>query len=372
MTRERWVGLFCIVGIALLVLLTFMVDDEGHFWQNEGRQFKVLLPDTAQIGVGSLVRQSGLKAGRVDSTDIVEVNGTYEVEVTFTMDYPFRVREDSKASLEMASLLQGMFLSVSPGTPAKPELAAGGLVQRGESKDIMATVSKLGDTLESLKDGGLGQMALGKDGYEKIGKVLDTLAEDGGLGKWILGEKAQENLEPTIDELRKTVKNIRTGTEGDSIVARLLHDGDLGKRFDGIVVDLREGMKGIRSFAEDIAEGKGTIARLASDEALGAKLDGIVTDLRDVAADLRAGKSVLARLVSDEEMGAQVSSAIASFSSFADGLASGEGTIARLINDPELYIEAKRLISQAREAVEDAREAAPISAFTSVLFGAVQ
>ncbi len=41
-------------------------------------------------------------------------------------------------------------------------------------------------------------------------------------------------------------------------------------------------------------------------------------------------------------------------------------------SDPELYVEAKRLITQAREAVEDAREAAPISSFSSILFGAVQ
>jgi phospholipid/cholesterol/gamma-HCH transport system substrate-binding protein len=373
MTKERWVGGFFFLGIFLLGLLTFMVDDEGHIWGADGTQYKVLLPNTAQIGVGSLVRQSGLKAGRIDATEIVPVGEDhYEVQVTFSILPPFKVREDSMATLEMATLLQGMYLSVTPGTPNKDILKANSLVTRGQSSDLMSTVAKIGETLEGLKDGGLGRMALGKDGYEKIGKILDTLAEDGGLGKWILGKDAQKNLDPTIAELRKTVANVRKGTENEGIIARLLNDEKMGKQFEGIVTDVREGVGSLRTFAGDIAKGKGVIARLTSDEELGKKVADIVTDVRGVAADLRKNESVLARLVSDGQMGSQFSSAIGSFSTFADGLATGEGTIARLINDPELYVEAKRLLSQAREAVEDAREAAPISSFTSVLFGAVQ
>jgi len=193
MTKERWVGLFFFVGLFLLGLLTFMVDDEGHIWTKKGKQYKTLLPNTAQIGVGSLVRQAGLKAGRIDKTEVVDVDGEhYEVEVTFTILKPFEVKTDSVATLEMATLLQGMYLSVTPGSVGADVLPEGSLVARGTSSDLMSTVAKLGDTLEGLKDGGLGRMALGKEGFEKIGKILDTLAEDGGLGKWILGKDAQE------------------------------------------------------------------------------------------------------------------------------------------------------------------------------------
>ena len=49
-----------------------------------------------------------------------------------------------------------------------------------------------------------------------------------------------------------------------------------------------------------------------------------------------------------------------------------EGTIAKLVNDPALYDEARKLFRSLGEAVEDAREQAPISAFSSVVFGAFQ
>ncbi len=80
---------------------------------------------------------------------------------------------------------------------------------------------------------------------------------------------------------------------------------------------------------------------------------------------------MLARLISDEEMGNQLKTTIASMATFTEGLAKGEGTIARLINDPDLYVQLKKFVTQAGEAVEDAREAAPISAFTGILFSGV-
>lgn len=372
-SRERWVGLFFFVGLGLLSYLTFLIDDEGHIFRGQyDRQYRVRLPDTAQIGAGSLVRMGGLKAGKVDKTEIVPVGDHYEVELTFSISPPFVVKEDSEARLEMATLLQGMYLSVTMGTPSAPELKPGSLVKTGKSADLMATVAKISDVLERLGDGGLGQMLLGKSGYEKIGKVLDTLAQEGGLGRWVLGEDAQRHLEPAIAELRKAADNIRKGTEGKGTIARLLHDEALGEKLDGIVAELRDAMKGIRKFASDISEGKGVIARLASDEALGEKLDSIISDLRNVAADLRGGKSLLARLISDEKMGQELGEAVSALNKFASDLSKGEGTIARLVSDPQLYVEAQKLLFQAREAVEDAREAAPISSFASILFGAIQ
>jgi phospholipid/cholesterol/gamma-HCH transport system substrate-binding protein len=381
MTRQRWVGLFFFVGLAFLAGLSVFVDDESHLFKRYGLRYRTIMPEIGSVGEGSIVRMagSGIRIGRVDKVGLKEVGGEYRFEIFFSIKeeaegLEVALKEDSTARLAMTTLLQGMHLEVTPGSPGAPTAEEGALIASEESADLMSTFSKLGDVMDGLGDGGLGKMLLGNEGLEKVGKVLDRVAQDGGLGKWVLGEKAHENLEPTLAELRKAVENVRKGTDLESggTVARLLHDEEMGSKFDGIVTDLREGVKGVRKFSEDISEGKGTLARLASDEELGEKVDGIVTDFRAVAADLRGGKSLLARLISDEEMGEDLKTTIANISRFAEGLGSGEGTISRLVNDPELYVEAKRLVTQAREAVEDAREAAPISAFTSILFGALQ
>ncbi len=389
MNRYVWVGLFFFVGVFLLIVLSMMVDDEGHVFKGGyNRRYFTVMKKIGSVGKGSLVRMAGtgIRVGRVDgveltkTTDPVDGRPRFEFKLHFSVKDEVNgldttIREDSVAKLAMTTLLQGMHLEITPGTPGdKPLAGRHDEVRSLETGSLMESLANLGDTFKDLGDGGLGRMLLGKDGLKKVDNILGQVDQDGGLGKWILGDKAQEDLGPAITDLRKTLENVRKGTEleGKGAVARLLHDEKLGENLDATVTDLRESMKGVRKFATDISEGKGTIARLASDEKLGESVDSMITDLRAVAADLRGGKSMLARLVSDEEMGKQFKDTIANISTFADGLAKGEGTLARLINDPELYVEAKRLVTQAAEAVEDAREAAPISAFTSILFGALQ
>jgi phospholipid/cholesterol/gamma-HCH transport system substrate-binding protein len=377
MSREKWVGLFFFVGLVLLALLSFVIDDEGKLFSGGyKKRYFALLDNVGQVSKGSIVRMAGtgVQIGRVDEIELwpLKEENRYTLKMHFSIKDDFKIAKDSEVQLAMTTLLQGMHLEITPGSPGADELDPGSEVAVGKAADLMGTVAALGDTLEKLGDGGLGKMLLGSKGMEDVGEILGNLASDGGLGKWVLGKEAQGKLDPALDDLRKAAENVRKGTEGKGTLARILHDEELGSNVDAIVADLRETMKGVRTFAADISEGKGVIARLAQDEELGKKLDEVVTDVRDVMADIRGGKSALSRIISDEDLGTQLGRAVKSLADFAENLATGEGTIARLVNDPELFTEAKRLIFQAREAVEDAREAAPISAFSSVLFGAVQ
>ncbi len=379
MTKEIWVGLFFILGIVIAASLTFMIDDEGHLWtKGYTLRYNIQMDSVGQVNEGSIVRLAGtgIKIGRVDKISPVPnaKSDGYDLKLSLSLKEQFKPKVDSEARLAMTTLLQGMHVEISLGSPGAEPLEQGKFITVVKSKSLMDSIASIGDVVEKLPDGGLGRMLLGVEGLERVGKVLQQLSSDGGLGKWILGTPAQKNLEPTIAELRSTVENFRKATdEGHGgTIARLMHDSSLGEKVDGTLTDVRESMKGVRKFAADISEGKGAIARLASDEELGAKLDGIVTDLRSVAADLRKGKSALAKLISDEKMGNDLAVAVAGISKFADELANGEGTIQQLLRDPDVANELKKLVGGAREAIEDAREAAPISAFTSILFGALQ
>ncbi|MHC5054778.1 MAG: MlaD family protein [Planctomycetota bacterium] len=379
MTKEIWVGLFFILGIFLAATLTFMIDDEGHlFKKGYVRTYKVRMDSVGQVNVGSIVRLggTGIKIGRVDEINL-EPNAKedgYELELVLSLKEKPEIKVDSTARLAMTTILQGMHVEITPGTPRAEKLPEGSLIPTVKSKSLMDSIAGIGDLVEGLPDGGLGQMLLGTEGLENVGKILAQLSSDGGLGKWILGTPAQQNLEPTIAEFRSTIENVRKATDEGSkgTLARVLHDEELGQNVSETVADLRESMKGMRKFAADITESKSVIARLASDEELGEKLDGIITDMREVAADLRGGKSALSKLIGDEKMGEDLAVAVAGISSFANDLATKEGTLQKLVSDPDIANELKKLVGGAREAIEDAREAAPISAFTSILFGALQ
>ncbi len=381
MSRERWVGIFFFVGIVLLGILAFVVDDEGHvFSRGYTRRYFCFVDAGGQVVKGSMVKMSGtgVQVGRVDGIELIELadQNRYTMKLNFSMADDFRVAVDSEVRLAMTSLFQGMHLEITPGTPGAAELKPNtpeSEVRIGETADLMRTVARVGNTLNKLGDGGLGRMMLGAEAMKSIERVMKILATPGGLGKWVMGDEAYTDLQRTVADLTKTVETIRkSGEVKEGTIARLLYDKEMAVRVDSIVTDLSESMKGLRAFTADVSARDGVIARLAGSEEFAKNIEGIVSDVREMTSDLREGKSLVSKLMSDEKLGEDLGRAVSSLADFADNLSKGEGTIARLIGDPELFIEIKRLVSQTREAVEDAREAAPISAFASVLFGAVQ
>jgi len=370
MNKYVLVGFFFFVGLVILTVLTLMVDDEGNIIRSDyTRPYRTRVMDASSIDEGSFVRMSGRKVGRVVKLEYVPVEDHFEVEVTFLVKDDVFIREDSESNFKMTSLLQGTTLDISPGSPNAKRLAPNGLVKSGGGGDIFSSLAKV---IGNSADGGIGRMLLGDENMNRLSAVFETLAKDGGLGRWIAGDDGYGKIGPAIDDLGALASNVRKATEGQGTLARLLNDEDMGARVDGIVTDLGGTMKDVRSFAAELEKGEGPLGYLVSDQEARQKLDNIVTSLSDIGTDLRAGKSTLSRLISDEQMGDDVAQAVSSVAKFAKGLVEGEGTLARLLNDPELYVEIKRLIGQTREAVEDAREAAPISTFSSIIFGAVQ
>jgi hypothetical protein len=234
-------------------------------------------------------------------------------------------------------------------------------VKTAPATTVNDAFAKLGVVLNGVQDGGLGRMFLGDDGLAKTGVILDTVSSDGGLGKWILGETAHAHLKPITDDLLQSVTNIRKGTEGEGLLARLLHDATLGETVDELVSDLRAGMKGVRKLATDISGSKSALARLASDEELGATISEAFNGFHFGARGLAGRTSVLSILARDEELGDGFGVAVASVSKFAGDLNDGKGLIPMLVKEPDLYADAVAIVQQLRESIEDVREAYPIN-----------
>ena len=86
---------------------------------------------------------------------------------------------------------------------------------------------------------------------------------------------------------------------------------------------------------------------------------------------LVAGKGTLGNLIySDSEFYDDFAATMSAMRSIFEGISEGEGTVGRLVRDARLYDEATLLVEDARAAIDDLREASPITSFGSVLFGA--
>jgi phospholipid/cholesterol/gamma-HCH transport system substrate-binding protein len=62
--------------------------------------------------------------------------------------------------------------------------------------------------------------------------------------------------------------------------------------------------------------------------------------------------------------------AATSIKNISASIEQGDGTIGKLIKDDKLYEEAKMTLHEIRAAIDDFREAAPITTFSSIFFGA--
>ena len=89
-------------------------------------------------------------------------------------------------------------------------------------------------------------------------------------------------------------------------------------------------------------------------------------DLETTMAALKEGDGALGRLLVGEEGLDELQTAFAAFGQVSEG----KGTIGRLLADETLYDEVRLLVYEVRAAVDDFRETAPITLFTSIFFGA--
>ena len=122
---------------------------------------------------------------------------------------------------------------------------------------------------------------------------------------------------------------------------------------------------------ERLEKGEGTIGKLLKDDTIYNNADALMTNLRGISDDLAAGEGSLGKLLSaDDKLYEDLSATMVSVRSISESISSGEGSLGRLVRDAKLYDETTLLVEDIRAAVDDLREASPITSFGSVIFGA--
>jgi phospholipid/cholesterol/gamma-HCH transport system substrate-binding protein len=157
-----------------------------------------------------------------------------------------------------------------------------------------------------------------------------------------------------VDEATRTIKEIR----------RSLEEGQILDNLQTIMAQVKE-------VTTQLSEGKGTLGKLLMDDTVYNDLQQITTNLKSMSQNLADGKGTLGRLLSpDDTLYNDLAAASASIKNITASLEKGEGTLGKLVKDEALYNDAKDLLNEARAAIDDIREAMPITTFSSIFFGA--
>ncbi len=354
-------GLFVAAVIALLAFFTIVISGVDWLYGSNTVERVVQFESIGALKVQDPVYVRGMKVGSVQELKL----GKGHVAVTLRLNSEVALHEDCAVSIHPTSLLGGSCVQIAEGAQGEP-LPQDQVIQGITPTDM---VQELGELVTDLR------------------RAFDP------------------------EDLRATLANVRTASADVAVLTERIRKGEgfIGKLLDpneGAYDDLSQGLSNLRKLTDDLHAGKGLLGKLLrEDDTTYADLQATVANLNEVTSGLRDGKGLLGKLLreddtayadltetlanvkaltqrlNDPENGfgrlfAQDSTLVRDLEATATNLKDvtaklneGQGTLGRLINDDAIATEVEATIKDVRQIIDNMRDTAPITTFSSLFFG---
>lgn len=381
--RDTLLGLVFFGTLGFLLWATVNLTDLSL---NRVPPLEVYFPDAGGAEVGTNVMVLGKKVGKVGAIDVLYEREDHPIQMRLLLREAIPLKEDAVIEVREDGVLGGKLIYVAPGkgAPRDPNAELRGKTQKnafdrigdiadgqGElGESLNATLKSIRDFFEHMNDreSTVGQLTQSRVLHDELLTVVQRLdgilasIQDGKspLGRLAMDTAMGERLQTTVDNLA-TASAALAGVDGTA--GMLLNDKKVAADLRGTIADLGTLVAKARA-------GDGVIGKLFGDEAMAQRLDSALTNLDTLlrkANDPDAG--IIGTLTSDPASAENLRMAIANIRDVTDSLNRSEGAIGILINDKDVGVRLRRIFNQVSRALEDAREAAPISNFVQVLFG---
>ncbi len=313
------VGLFFLLGVAL-IWVTFETLSDGKFFEEHQHKLVARFNDLRQLKVGDEVRLAGVRVGSVQATRLAG----RQAEAVLQIDPTVAIANDSTATIEMAGLISGNYISIDMGSIGAPALADGAEIRTVETPDLNTLMADIG--------------GLGKQLQSSLGSFSAALNGDPSKGGGIL-QKLDKLVTENSERVNATMTNLQQITDkinrGDGTLGKLVNDPKLHDEMLATVDEIKAAASQAKEFVAN-AEG--------------------------VMDQIKSGKGTLGTLVYDQKAADDIRASLANIRSVSDKLAKGEGTLGKLINDPGLYDSAQVTIKKVDRTLDGLNDSGPITA----------
>jgi phospholipid/cholesterol/gamma-HCH transport system substrate-binding protein len=323
------VGIFVVVGLALLTAIVFLIGEDSHFWESKVH-FVAPFKDVQGLKTGGPVRLGGVDIGTVSSVgyDNKSSDDRIFVRLAVVKEEARRVRQGAVAHISNKGLLGDKMVDITIPDPNAPPLANNSELKTEEPGDIMSQVNDLSAqvkrTLDNIENAtrGFGDPRFGEDvkrSAEDLRLILDSIARsDGAVHRLFMDPREGERIDRTIDNLNVDLTRLSTVLgetsalaeqvrSGPGIAHALVYDGELSKNAAGTLDEVHKDLVAIR-------EGNGVAHALVYGDDQTQHVMGNLTkmsdDLRSIVADMRAGKGTIGGLLVDPSVYEDLKSAV--------------------------------------------------------------
>ena len=390
-SRSFLLGLFFLAALGVLGWATFSLTSFSLFKKQP--ELVVHFSRANGLREGDAVLVAGMRWGRINQLTL-DPKAPLERRVTVvaTLNDPIELRAGFSIAIEDATMLGGKNLTIDPG-PAEgapigtgtqllgtvapnPINALGDMVKESKA-NVQSALEDIAALTRGVREGKgpLGRMfrdeTLATDLSDLMGNTaktvmnLERISADLAAGKGTAGRLLSD---PSLyDELREATKRLSSLAENVNAVALQMQKGEglAGKLFydEAWAREFQETIQHVNQITRKIDSGDGSIARLVNDGTL-------VADAQKIITNIAEGKGSIGKLAMEDEVYDNLRETTDNLSVVTGTVRSGQGSLGRLIMDEELYVQVKAALAIVQRALEEYREAAPITTFTSIFFNA--
>jgi phospholipid/cholesterol/gamma-HCH transport system substrate-binding protein len=201
-SKKIRLGIFITLGITIFILAIYFIGERQQLFR-KSFHLSGVFRDVAGLQAGGNVRFSGINVGTVENISIISDTS---VRVDILIDESTRkfIKKDAIASIGSEGLMGNKILVINPGMGGKPQM---------ENNDVIQTVQPI-----------------------DMDNVMISL------------KTTIDNASHITNDLSKITNNIQSGK---GTIGRLLMDPSLAQNFDSSVVNLKQGLFGLKNLVGD-------------------------------------------------------------------------------------------------------------------------
>jgi len=321
-SSEVWVGIFVVVGIFLLILLTMKVE-KFRIGKEAGYPINIYFDSAAGLDKSASVRVAGVHVGHVEKVTLEEG----KARVIFHLPPDIVIYKDSKAYLKSEGFLGERYVEITQGTPGTQKVEPNGVIEQGappvDVEQVLSKVSGLGDDIKEV----VGPV---KD----LVKAMDPKKVEGVIGNL---NKFSSQLEGIAKDSKETIQKAK------------------------------DAFSSMEDIGEKVKRGEGTLGKLISDDSVYQDVKKAVEGLKNISETVERGEGTLGKLIKDESLYNEAKETLQSVKGITEKVEKGEGTLGKLLGDDQLIKEAEKTMKKIQKAAESLEEQTPITVLGTLI-----